>query len=111
MVINVNEYFNKAPIGKPLTDVQAFFDANDHYELPVDSKYHIGDKFEHPAGLTGVIYNIIYNQREVKYALKFLETSTKREIRTSIRMAWYSDTELNNFVQTINREFSWNYNS
>ena len=110
MVINVNEYLNKAPMGKPLTDVQAFFDGDDHYELPVDSKYHIGDSFEHPAGLTGVIYDITYSQRKVKYALKFLETSTKKEIRTALRMAWYSDAEIDDFIQTVDREFSWNYN-
>jgi hypothetical protein len=94
--------------GRHLT-LQALRNNGDHYAINRNTKYHVGDTFNHPAGITAIIDDIMDSQGTVEYSLKFLETSTKRELITSLKCAWYTDHDLDNFVQTIDREFDLTY--
>ena len=108
IMLNANDLRNFFPSERPLT-IYELFKNGDHYSIDTNTKYHIGDTFKHPGGITAIITDVSETQGINVYSLKFVETSTKREILTNLKCAWYNDTELDNFVEVINSNFNFNY--
>ena len=77
------------------------------YETRFDTKYHIGDSFVHPCGITAYVTEV--NERSGEYSLTFVETQSKRAIVTGFKVAWYTDAELDDFVNTIDRDYCREY--
>lgn len=77
-----------------------------NYHTPFQTKYHLGDRFVHPCGITGIITTI---SETGVYSLHFVETESGRVIDTALKSAWYTDSELDKFVETLDIQYAWNY--
>jgi hypothetical protein len=108
LIISADAIRNSTPITESCSlDVIRKDEGDSFYETRFDTKYHIGDSFVHPCGLTAYVTEV--NDRCGEYHLTFVETQSKRAIVTALKTAWYTDAELDNFVNTIDRDFCRSY--
>ena len=109
LIVSVDAIRNSTPITESCSlDVIRKIDGGDSfYETRFDTKYHVGDSFVHPCGLTADVTEV--HDRCGEYSLTFVETQSRRAIVTALKTAWYTDAELDDFVNTIDRDFCRSY--
>lgn len=108
LMVGIDAIRSSAPITESCSmDVLRKDGEDEFYETCFDTKYHIGDSFVHPCGLTAYVTEV--NDRSGEYRLTFVETQSRRAIVTGFKVAWYTDAELDDFVNTIDRDFCRSY--
>ena len=75
------------------------------YNRESDTKYHIGDRFVHPTGMTAIVTKI--SDDDESYSLSFVETSTGREVGAGLHNAWWSRKDLDNFMESVEKFYFW----
>ena len=108
LIVSVDAIRNSTPITESCSlDVIRKDGGDSFYKTRFDTKYHVGDSFVHPCGLTAYVTEV--NGRSGEYSLTFVETQSRRAVVTALKSAWYTDAELDDFVNTIDRNCCRSY--